>query len=119
MKIIYVDRKTEKQCTDLETALKFFGGDRGLAVSLLGRVNAIKQAVMIKDIIMMPNFHFHGLKGKLDGYFAVDVKSRRDKWRIILRPLDKDEKVFAPLRIDEIASVVQIVEIKEVSAHYE
>ena len=118
MKIIYVDRKTEKQCTDLKTA-KFFGGDRGLAVSLLGRINAIEQAVVIKDIIMMPNFHFHGLKGKLDGYFAVDVKSRRDKWRILLRPLDKDEKVFDPLRIDEIASVVQIVEIKEVSAHYE
>ena len=119
MKIIYVDKKIEKQCTDLKTALKFFGGNKGLAVSLLGRINAIKQAVVIKDIIMMPNFHFHSLNGNLDGYFAVDVKSRRDKWRIILRPLDEEEKVFDPLHIDKIASIVQIVEIKEVSAHYE
>ncbi|MBQ8693912.1 MAG: type II toxin-antitoxin system RelE/ParE family toxin [Synergistaceae bacterium] len=119
MKIIYVDRKTEKQCTDLKTALKFFGGDKGLALSLLSRINAIKQALVIKDIIMMPNFHFHSLKGNFNGYFAIDVKSRRDKWRIILRPLDKDEKVFDPLHIDKIASIVQIIEIKEVSAHYE
>ena len=28
---------------------------------------------------------------KLEGFFAIDVKSRRDKWRIILQPLDENE----------------------------
>ena len=51
---------------------------------------------MIKDIIVMPTFRFHNLKGKLDGYFAIDVKTIRDKWRIVLQPLDEEENVFDP-----------------------
>lgn len=67
----------------------------------------------------MPTFRFHNLKGKLKGYFAIDVKTIRDKWRIILQPLDDEEKAFDPCDIDKIAAVVRIVEIREVSAHYE
>jgi proteic killer suppression protein len=67
----------------------------------------------------MPTFRFHNLKGKLNGYFAIDVKTIRDKWRIILQPLDDEEKAFDPCDIDKIAAVVRIVEIREVSAHYE
>jgi proteic killer suppression protein len=67
----------------------------------------------------MPTFRFHSLKGKLNGYFAIDVKTIRDKWRIILQPLDDEEKAFDPCDIDKIAAVVRIVEIREVSAHYE
>ena len=119
MKIIYSNRKTENLCENLENAIKFFGGNKNLAIGLFSRINAIKQAKNIKDIISMPNFHFHALQGKLKGYFAIDVKSRRDKWRIILRPLDENEKVFEQPHIDEIALIVQIVEIKDVSAHYE
>lgn len=54
-----------------------------------------------------------------EGYFAIDVKSRKDSWRIILRPLNDDKELFDPCNIDEIASVVEIVEIEEVSKHYE
>ena len=43
----------------------------------------------------------------------------RAKWRIILQPLDEQENVFDPCNIDEIAAIVKIVEIREVSAHYE
>ena len=74
---------------------------------------------MIKDIIVMPTFRFHKLNGKMEGFFAIDVKTRRDKWRIILQPLNEEENVFDPCNIDEIAAVVKIVEIREVSAHYE
>ena len=85
---------------------------------MLARINAMEQAAVIKDIIVMPAFRFHKLQGNRDGYFAVDVKTRREKWRIILQPLDEDEKEFDPCNIDEIASVVRIIEISEVSAHY-
>lgn len=119
MKIVYANSTTEKQCTSLKEAKKLFGGDARLAVSLLARINAIEQADVIKDIIVMPMFRFHNLRGKLDGYFAIDVKTRRDKWRIILQPLDEEEKAFDPCNIDEIAAIVKIVEISEVSAHYE
>nr|WP_051527212.1 type II toxin-antitoxin system RelE/ParE family toxin [[Eubacterium] cellulosolvens] len=70
MKIIYENTKTEKQCTSIKEATKLFGGDKRLANSLLARINAIEQADVIKDIIVMPTFRFHNLKGKLDGYFA-------------------------------------------------
>ena len=102
MRIIYSNIKTERQCKSLKEATKLFGGDKRLATS-----------------IVMPTFRFHKLNGKLEGFFAIDVKTRRDKWRIILQPLNEEENVFDPCNIDEIAAVVKIVEIREVSAHYE
>ena len=94
-----------------------------MANSLLARINALKQADTIKDIIVQPVFHFHKLINKngrdLEGYFAIDVKSRRDQWRIILELLDENKEPFNPCNIDEIAETVRIVEITEVSKHYE
>lgn len=119
MKINYACTKVELQCTSLKAAKKLFGGDRNLAISLLARINAIERADVIKDIIATPSFHFHNLHGKWEGFFAIDVKTRRDKWRIILQPLDEDEQPFDPCHIDEIAVFVRIVEIRKVSAHYE
>lgn len=119
MKLKYASDRLKLQCTNLRAAVKLFGGDKTLARSLLARINAIESADVIKDIIAMPPFHFHNLHGKMEGLFAVDVKSRRDKWRIILQPLDEEEQPFDPCHIDEIAAFVRIVEIREVSAHYE
>ena len=119
MKIKYSNDKVKLQCTSLKAATKLFGGDKKMANSLLSRINAIEQATVIKDIISMPPFRFHKLKGEWKDYFAIDVKTIRDKWRIILQPLDEDEEAFDPCNIDEIAGVVRIVEIREVSAHYE
>ncbi len=119
MRIIYSTRKTEKQCTSLKAATKLFGGDKALAASLLARINALEQAEILKDIVLMPTFHFHNLQGKMQGLFAIDVKARSDKWRIILEPLDDEEQPYHPCNIDVIAAVVRIVRIKELSPHYE
>lgn len=119
MKIIYNNNKVEKQCTDIKAARKLFGGRNDLAISLFARINAIERSDVLKDIIMMPTYHFHNLHGKLEGLFAIDVRSRTDKWRIILQPLDENEDIFDPCNIDEISSIVRIVEVREVSAHYE
>ncbi len=62
---------------------------------------------------------FHSLQGNLDGYFAIDVKTRKEPWRIILQPLDENEEPYNPCNIDEISGKVRIVEIREVSKHYE
>ena len=51
MKIIYSNKKTEKQCSSLKEATNLFGGDRRLATSLMARINAIEQADVMKDII--------------------------------------------------------------------
>lgn len=124
MRVIYKDAKVEEICNDLKKATKFFGGQKALAVSLLSRINALNQAENIKDIIVQKQMHFHKLinkgKGKnFDGFFAIDVKTIREKWRIILEPLDEKEQLFVPCNIDEIAMNVRIIEIKEVSEHYE
>ena len=101
MKIRYESKTVEKQCTSVKAANKLFGGQKQLTVSL------------------MATFHFHALKGNFSGLFAIDVKSRKDKWRIILRPLDQEENEFIPCNIDEIAAYVTIIKIEKVSAHYE
>ncbi len=54
MKINYANDKVENQCTSLKAATKLFGGNKGLAISLHARVNAIKDADVIKDIIVTP-----------------------------------------------------------------
>lgn len=75
MKIIYADTKTEKQCTSMKYATKLFGGKKSLARSLMARINAIEEADVINDIIVIKAFRFHNLKGDRNGYFAIDVKT--------------------------------------------
>lgn len=123
LKVEYKSGKVKEQCTDIRKATRLFGGDRTLALKLLSRINALEQAEVIQDIIVQPVFRFHRLKNKdgrnLEGYFAIDVKTRKEPWRIILQPLDKEGNPFIPCNIDEISGTVRIVEIREVSKHYE
>lgn len=123
MRVVFTTDKVENLCENLKAAKKFFDGNAMLANSLMARINALKQADTIKDIIVQPTFHFHKLLNKngrdLEGYFAIDVKSRREQWRIIFEPLDENKEPYNHCKIDEIAESVRIVEITEVSKHYE
>ena len=123
MKLEYLSDKVKLYCTSIKAAKKLFGGNEIIARSLLARINALENAENIKDIIVQPAFHFHKLKNKngrdLEGYFAIDVKSRKDKWRLILQPLNEEKQPYEPCNIDQIAGSVKIVEITEVSKHYE
>lgn len=123
MKLEYASDKVKLQCTSVKAANKLFGGDAILTKSLLARINAFNSADNIKDIIVQPAFRFHNLRNRkgrdLEGYFAMDVKSLREPWRIVLQPLNKDKQPYDPCNIDEIAESVEIVEITEVSKHYE
>ena len=123
MKIKYTKEEFKSICESFKEAKIFFGGNEILAKSLLSRINAIANASVILDIIVFPPMHFHNLydKGKnknLKWYYAIDVKTRKDKWRIILRPLNEDETVCEK-NIDEVAKLIKMIEIKEVSDHYE
>lgn len=119
MKLVYGNEKIQLQCTTMKYAQKLFGGDKALAVKLLGRINQLESADVIRDIILTPPLRFHNLEGNWNGYFAIDVKTKREPWRIIIQPLDENEKPYDPCNIDEISNVVKIVEVKEVSKHYE
>lgn len=123
MELEYATDKVKSQCTSVKAAKKLFGGDATLTKSLLARINALERAENIKDIIVQPTFRFHDLKNKkgrnLEGYFAIDVKSIREPWRIILQPLNENTEPYVPCNIDEVSNNVRIVEIVEVSKHYE
>lgn len=123
MELVYATEKIKVQCTSVKEAKKLFGGNVELAKSLMARMNALKSADTIKDIVVLKPFRFHKLVNKngknYEGYFAIDVKTRIQQWRIILQPLDATKKTFDPCNIDEIADTVKVVEIVEVSKHYE
>lgn len=122
MKLVYANKKVEKQCTSAKEAEKLFGGNKMLVRALFSRINSLAQAENLKDIIVQPPFHFHKLTSKggknLEGYFAIDIKTRKDPWRLIIQPLDENEQPFVPCNIDEISLIVRVVEISEVSKHY-
>ena len=64
LKVVYATDKVENLCEDLKVAKKNFDGNTVLANSLMARINALKQADTIKDIIVQPAFHFHKLINK-------------------------------------------------------
>ncbi len=66
MQLVYKNATVQKQCTDLKIAKKLFGGNAIMATSLFARINALQQASVIKDIVVMPTFHFHKLNGNID-----------------------------------------------------
>lgn len=51
-------------------------------------------------------------KGRnLEGFFAIDVKSIKEPWRIILQPLNKGQEPYNSCNIHEIADSIRIMEI--------
>lgn len=123
MELVYASDKVRIQCTSVKAAKKLFGGNAELVKSLFARINALQMADTIMDIIVQPTFRFHKLgnmnRKNLEGFFAIDVKSRKEQWRVILQPLNENKEPFEPCQIDRISSYVRIVEITEVSKHYE
>ena len=123
MELVYASDKVRIQCTSVKAAKKLFGGNAELVKSLFARINALQMADTIMDIIVQPTFHFHKLgnmnRKNLEGFFTIDVKSRKEQWRVILQPLNENKEPFEPCQIDRISSYVRIVEITEVSKHYE
>lgn len=99
MELEFSSEKVKLQCMDIKAAGKLFGGNKALDISLMARINALKNAETIKDIIIMPTFRFHKLDNKngrdLKGCFAIDVKTRKEPWRIILQPLTDEKEIFS------------------------
>ncbi len=112
MHIEYRNNEIEKICTDLNETKKTY--PLKIAEKLLKAINFIKTAESLQDVIQYAPFHFHSLKGKRTGEYAVDVDGRRGSYRIIVRLTDEDtQDVYA------IAKSVKIILILEVSKHYE
>lgn len=122
MKVLYKNKEVERICSSISEATKYFGGDKALAKNLIIRINYLVQFPVINDLIQA-NFGFHNLKNKLgrnlEGYFAINVKTKVQPWRIIIEPLDNHDNPYKVCHIDKIKNEVKTIRIVEVSKHYE
>lgn len=78
----------------------------------------------LEDIISAGNkMRFHNLhnqgKRRFEGLYAIDVKTIKQPWRIIIQPLDDNKEPLKEHNIDVVAEFVRIIEIEEISKHYE
>ena len=123
MEIEYSSEEVKNQCESVKAAKKLFGGDVQLVSKLMSRVEALAAAETLKDIVVQKQFRFHKLENKgkkrLEGYYAIDVKTKKEPWRIILRPMRENGQAYDSFNVDELADKVEFVEIREVSNHYE
>ena len=117
MEIKYKNAKIKKQCTDLKCARKDFND---IVANLLhSRINFIEQAKSLADIINNPSFHFHGLSGKEQGLYAIDL-GRRIGFRLIIEPLNENEETLRKEKdIEVLKQCTKIVIVVEVTNHYE
>ncbi len=112
MRIKYSNNKIEKQCTELKKAKKYFP-DR-VANKLHKLINFIENSESLKDIISFGPYNFHKLSGKLKNYYALDIDGRTSSYRlIVLFENQSTETVFTD------STSIKLIEIKEVSKHYE
>lgn len=123
MRIVYSNEKVKIQCSDYEETRKVFGGNRDLTDSFYEKFYYLQGARSLKEIYLIPRFRLHKLRNvgrsRLQGYFAIDVKTHKEPWRIILQPLDDNMHPLSHCDADRTAAFVKIIEIKEISKHYE
>lgn len=123
MKIIYKNEKLKEICEDEKTALKFFGGNIKYVDSLRIRIMFILNSSTLNDIVKLPSFRFHKLlnKGKnknYDGFYAIDLRNKSDRWRIIIQPLDDNYNPPITKDIIQISSTIRILKIEEVTDYH-
>ena len=86
---------------------------------LYSAIDYIESANSIADIREYPPFHFHDLKGKRNGEYAIDL-GRRLGFRLIVRPLDANGETCNNTQIYSAAAIeIVVVQFEEVTNHYE
>lgn len=98
MQISFRTNKLERCYTDSQQAIRTWGED--VAKKYIQRINLIKECANLQEVLRLPGFHGHPLKGKLAGKYAITIK---DRHRLILKPIGKE---------------LQVVLIEEVNIHY-
>lgn len=112
MQVQYTNKTVEKQCTSLKQAKKDFSDK--IAKKLLKLVNFIESADNLASVTAFPTYHFHALKGKRKGQYALDIDGRRSSYRLIVGFCD-----YNPKTVFSDAASIEIIQIEEVSNHYE
>lgn len=115
MKILYKTSQVEKLCNDEKKAIRELGID--VANRLFAALNALESANNLYDILVLPQYNLHILKGKLEGLYSMYL-GKTTGYRLILTSLDENENAIKCNDMS-IYTISVCVEIKEVSKHYE
>ncbi|OTN75604.1 hypothetical protein A5886_000679 [Enterococcus sp. 8G7_MSG3316] len=112
MYIEYKNNKVNRQCTDLRQAKKDFPSK--VAEKLIKMITFIEAAENLESVLNFPTYRFHHLKGHKKGLYAMDIDGRKCSYRLIVA---FDEQLNERLFSD--SSSIEIIQIEEVSKHYE
>jgi plasmid maintenance system killer protein len=99
MQVTFRTRKLERQYLESAKAIQAYGLKVGRRY--IQRVNIIKQAGNLKELIQLPGLKCHPLSGNRKGQYAMTLI---DRWRLIFT-----------LK----GAAMEIINIEEVSKHYE
>ncbi|MDO5028604.1 MAG: type II toxin-antitoxin system RelE/ParE family toxin [Bacillota bacterium] len=111
MYILYFDKKIQRLCNDYKYAKKKL--PLKIADKLFQTINFIENSSSLNTLIKYKPFNFHDLKGNRLGQYAIDIGSRRDGYRLIVKFNESKEEVFK--------NSIEITEIivKEMGNHYD
>ena len=115
MKVLYKNKKIKNLCTNEKNAIKTFGTE--VAIKLFNTINLLENTKNLKDILVLPQYKLHLLKGNMQGIFSMYLW-RKTGFRLLLIPLDENEKIVKAKEMSLYITTV-CVEILEVSKHYE
>lgn len=113
MEISFCQKSLEKLVSDETKLNKKFGK---FASYVRRRLDLLRTVKTLADVPRVPPPRCHQLRGDQDEVFAVDVKTKADKWRIEFRvanvPVPRNPDGGVDLRL------VTAVEIIAISEHY-
>ena len=111
MEIRYKNKKIRDICENEKKAVKKY--NKIIAEKLIFSIEFLKNSSSLKDVADYKNFRLHELKYERKGQFAIDL-GKAIGYRLIIEPITVNEK-------NEVISYesINIVEIMEVSNHYE
>ncbi|MDD2262328.1 MAG: hypothetical protein PHY13_04695 [Clostridia bacterium] len=75
-------------------------------------------AVNLADVRAMRSYNLHKLEGNLKGKYSLYL-GKENGFRLIIVPLNCEHEQWTEKDFDKICMNTQIVEIQEVSKHYE
>ncbi len=116
MEIHYKNSKTKRLCSQYKRAKKEINSI--VADKLMMAINFIESAETLLDVKNYPPFRFHELKGNRKRTYAIDL-GKRTGYRLILKPVSiKGEEIKVEEGFYQF-EIIKVVEISEVSPHYE
>jgi proteic killer suppression protein len=100
MEIVFKSKKLHKVFNDSSSLIKKYGNKH--ARKIVQRLNEFNAANSLYDIVILQAPRLHSLKGKMHGYWAVDLIH---PFRLVIEPMDgetTDLKTVTEIKIIEV-----------------